>query len=155
MLNKRKKGKKEKQNKQESKENIDSWFSFWPETKESNTKQQMLLFKHISLGEWVNTIAGWLHLKDFLFRKFVRMNHSGRNMEQGDSITQVTANDGVPRTFVTYICRVYVFFDLELHSSPSLKKIKCSPFLFHSFHKCTFNGKYRQPVENEHVVRPM
>ena len=56
------------------------------------------------------------------------MNHSGCNMEQGDSITQVTANDGVPRDFVTYICRVYVFF-LELHSSPSLENIKCRPFL--------------------------
>ena len=56
------------------------------------------------------------------------MNHSGCNTEQGDWITQVTANDGVPRNFVTYICRVYVFFDLELHSSPSLEKIKCRPF---------------------------
>ena len=117
-----------------------------------NSKIMLLL---ISWGEWVNIIAGWLHLKDFLFRKFVRMNHSGCNMEQGDSITQVTANDGVPRNFVTYICRVYVFFYLELHSSPSLKDIKCRPFLFHLFHKCTFNGTCRQPVKNEHVVRPM
>lgn len=83
------------------------------------------------------------------------MNHSGCNTEQGDCITQVTANDGVPRNFVAYICRVYVFFDLELHSSPSLEKIKCRPFLFHSFHKCTFNGTCRQPVDNEHVVQPV
>ena len=56
----------------------------------------------------VTIIAGWLHLEDFLFRIFVRMNHSDCNTEQGDCITQVTTNDGVPRNFVTYICRVSV-----------------------------------------------
>ena len=52
------------------------------------------------------------------------MNHSGRNTEQGDCITQVTANDGVPRNFVIYICRVYVFFDLELQFISFFKKDK-------------------------------
>ena len=81
------------------------------------------------------------------------MNHSGCNKEHGDCITQVTTNDGVPRNSVTYICRVYmyVFFDLELHSSSSLEKIKCKPFLLHLFHMCTFDGTCRQPVKNEHV----
>ena len=81
------------------------------------------------------------------------MNHSGCNTEQGDCITlEVTTNDGVPENFVTYICRVYESFDLELHSSPSLEKIKCKPFLFHLFHKCTFDDTCRQAVKNEHVV---
>ena len=65
---------------------------------------------------------------------------------------KVTANDGVPGNVVTYICKVYVFFDLELHSSPSLEKVKCRPFLFHLFHKCTSDGTCRQQVKNEHVV---
>ena len=65
---------------------------------------------------------------------------------------KVTASDRVPGNIVTYICKVYVFFDLELHSSPSLEKIKCRPFLFHLFHNCKFDGTCRQQVKNEHVV---
>lgn len=76
-------------------------------------------------------------------------------MEQGDCITQETTNDGVPGNFVTYICRVNVFFDLELHSSPSLEKIKCRPFLFHLFHSVhSMVHVDTQLVKNEHAVRP-